>query len=39
MKTKFFMMMALATFLVAGVACTEKDEEPVPLVNSDPDGS
>lgn len=39
MKTKFFMMMALATFLVAGVACTEKDEDPVPLVNSDPDGS
>ena len=39
MKTKIFLMMVLATFLVVGVACTKENDEPVLLENSDPDGT
>ena len=43
MKTKVFLMMVLAAFLVAGVACSKEDKEPVPAEDNteipDPEGT
>ena len=43
MKTKFFLMMVLVAFLVAGMACSKEDKEPVPTEENtevpDPEGT